>query len=86
MDLANFVIRDSPEGTVAALVNVTADSAYGGRAIRFTRTPPGGPVTSGSSTAAAGDDAGTLGAALEVSVGTLRASETVQVCFQARIR
>lgn len=86
-DLANYVLSDTLNSNGRSLTSVTTDSAYGGKAIKWTRTPASGAATSGNYTAAAGDDAGTLtDTSLSVNLGTLAAGETVRTCFQVQVK
>lgn len=86
-DLANYVLSDTLNSNGRSLTSVTTDSAYGGKAIKWTRTPASGAATNGNYTAAAGDDAGTLtDSQLTVNLGTLLAGETVRTCFQVQVR
>ncbi|TDE84877.1 isopeptide-forming domain-containing fimbrial protein [Deinococcus sp. S9] len=86
-DLANYVLSDTLNSNGRSLTSVTTDPAYGGKAIKWTRTPASGTATSSNATAAAGDDAGTLtDTSLSVNLGTLAAGETVRTCFQVQVR
>ncbi|WP_272976536.1 DUF11 domain-containing protein [Deinococcus geothermalis] len=86
-DLANYVLTDNLSSNGRSLTAVTTDPAYGGKAIKWTRTPASGAATNGNYTAASGDDAGTLtDSQLTVNLGTLLAGETVRTCFQVQVR
>lgn len=94
-DLANYVLSDTLNVNNTAVLSVptTTDAAYGGKAIKWTRTTPntapatGSTTTSGNYTAALGDDAGTLtNSSLSVNLGTLLAGESVRSCFQVVIK
>lgn len=87
-DLLKYTLRDTLSVLSVPVLSVTADPAYANNAIRWTRVTPGTPVvtTTGSYTAASGDDAGTLSSTLTVNLGTLLAGETVRTCIQTTIR
>ncbi|GAA5514640.1 hypothetical protein Dcar01_03396 [Deinococcus carri] len=86
-DLTNYVLSDTLNSSGRSLTSITTDTAYGGKAIKWTRTPASGTATTASFTAVAGDDAGTLtDSSLSVNLGTLVAGETVRTCFQVQVR
>ncbi|WP_194165248.1 DUF7933 domain-containing protein [Deinococcus terrestris] len=88
-DLLNYVLSDAlnSNGTSVTAVPIASDAAYGGRAIKRTRTPASGPPITDNLTAAADADAGRLtDSTLTVTLGTLLAGETVRTCFQVRVK
>ncbi|MFC4454807.1 beta strand repeat-containing protein [Deinococcus sonorensis] len=87
-DLPKYILTDVLDSNSQTLTSVTSDAAYSSKAIKWTRVTPGSPATTttGSYTAAASDDNGTLDTSLTMNMGTLLAGETVRTCFQVRVR